>query len=389
VPQRNEIDRWIISELNRTLDAVIERMDAYDNYGACQRITEFVDALSNWYVRRSRDRFWAADKQATEKLDAYWTLFECLLTTTQMVAPFIPFLADTIWRNLTSVLQKIPPPGKGGAKGDDVPESVHLCGYPAPNPAWMNEELSERMSLVRLIASLGRNARNAASLKVRQPLAKVEVILADTKHQKWLEQHAAVIEEELNVRALEFSDDPAQYVEHEIVPNFKLLGPKLGKLLPKVKQWLGQQTGAALLENIRDNGLIDLTLDGQAIALTREEVEVRIKPRPGWAAANDQGVVVVLSTELTPELIAEGLARDAVRLIQDQRKEIGCEYTDRIEIGVVTKSQELQQAIEKFGDYITKETLGSKLEFKPIAGVTPVGAKLGDDTLELFVRRLS
>ena len=148
-------------------------------------------------------------------------------------------------------------------------------------------------------------------LKVRQPLAKVEVILADTKHQAWLEEHAAVIEEELNVKQLEFCDDPSLYVEHEVVPNFKLLGPKLGKLLPKVKQWLGQQTGADLLANIRDNGLIDLTIDGQAIALTREEVEVRIKPRPGWTSANDQGVVVVLSTELTQELIDEGVANDS------------------------------------------------------------------------------
>ncbi len=242
------------------------------------------------------------------------------------------------------------------------------------------------MNLVRLISSLGRNARNAASLKVRQPLAKVQVILADTRHQAWLEQHAAVIEEELNVRQLEFCDDPTQYVEHEIVPNFKLLGPKLGKLLPKVKQWLGQQTGAALLENIRDNGQIDLTLDGQAIALTREEVEVRIRPREGWTSANDQGVVVVLSTELTPELIAEGLARDAVRSIQDRRKDIGCEYTDRIEIGIVTESAELRGAIEKFGDYIKKETLASKFVFELIPGVEPVEVQLGDALLKVFVR---
>jgi isoleucyl-tRNA synthetase len=349
-------------------------MDAYDNYGACQHITEFVDALSNWYVRRSRDRFWAADKRGTEKLDAYWTLYEALVTTTKLVAPFVPFIAETMWQNLATVF------------GDRAGQSVHLCEFPAGESSIVDVALSEQMNLVRLIASLGLNARNAAALKVRQPLAKVEVILADTKHQAWLEQHAEVIEKELNVRQLEFSDDPAQYVEHEVVPNFKLLGPKLGKMLPKVKQWLGQQTGAALLENIRDNGLIDLTLDGQAIQLTREEVEVRIKPRPGWTSANDQGVVVVLSTELTPELIAEGLARDLVRLIQDRRKEIGCEYTDRIEIGIVTESSELRAAIEKFADYIKKETLASSLVFEPLAGVEPVELKLGDASLQLFVR---
>jgi isoleucyl-tRNA synthetase len=388
VNERGELDRWILSELSRTCAAVVERMDAYDNFGACQKITEFVDALSNWYVRRSRDRFWAADKRGVEKLDAYWTLYEALITATKLVAPFVPFMAETMWRNLAVEELGEPSSSESGRQHPALSphESVHLCEFPAGDASVVDVALSERMNLVRLIASLGRNARNAATLKVRQPLSKVRVILADTKHQKWLEQHAAVIEEELNVRKLEFSNDPALYVEHEVVPNFKLLGPKLGKLLPKVKQWLGQQTGAALLENIRDNGQIDLTLDGQAIALTREEVEVRIKPRPGWTSANDQGVVVVLSTELTPELIAEGLARDAVRAIQDRRKEIGCEYTDRIEIGVVTDSAELRAAIEQFAEYITKETLAMKLVFEPLPGVEPVEVKLGDASLKVYVR---
>jgi isoleucyl-tRNA synthetase len=250
----------------------------------------------------------------------------------------------------------------------------------------INEALSARMNLVRVIASLGRNARNAATLKVRQPLAKVEVILADTTHQAWLEEHAAVIKEELNVKQLEFCDDPSLYVEHEVAPNFKLLGPKLGKLLPKVKQWLGQQTGAELLANIRDNGQIDLELDGQAIALTREEVEVRIKPKPGWTSANDQGVVVVLSTELTPELIDEGVANDIVRLVQDRRKEIGCEYTNRIEVGLVTESSDVRRSVERFRDHIMKETLATRLVFEPLTGTDAAEVKLGDTKLDLYVR---
>jgi isoleucyl-tRNA synthetase len=373
IAKRSELDRWILSELNRACAAVVERMDAYDNFAACQRITEFVDALSNWYVRRSRDRFWAADKRGQEKLDAYWTLYEALVTTTKLVAPFVPFLAETLWQNVTGVFK-------------NRPESVHLCDFPTGDGSAIDEALSARMNLVRLISSLGRNARSAAALKVRQPLAKVEVILADTTHQAWLEEHAAVIEEELNVKQLEFCDDPSLYVEHEVIPNFKLLGPKLGKLLPKVKQWLGQQTGAELLANIRDNGQIDLTLDGQAIALTREEVEVRIKPKPGWTAANEQGVVVVLATELTPELLAEGLARDIVRIVQDRRKEIGCEYTDRIEVGLVTQSAELTAAIEKFRDYIAQETLAIKLVCEPLPGIEPVCVNVGGLELALYVR---
>ncbi len=152
---------------------------------------------------------------------------------------------------------------------------------------------------------------------------------------------------------------------------------------------MGQQTGAELLANIRDNGQIDLTIDGQAIALTREEVDVRIRPRPGWTSANDQGVVVVLSTELTPELVAEGLARDAVRLIQDQRKDTGCEYTDRIEVGIVTESSDARKAIEKFRDYIAAETLADKLVFEPLSDASAVESKLGDATLRLFVLRIA
>jgi isoleucyl-tRNA synthetase len=356
-------------------------MDAYDNFGACQRISEFVDALSNWYVRRSRDRFWAADKRAVDKLDAYWTLYEALVTSAKLVAPFVPFVAETIWQNLAGVFKKGPASAEPG-----VSESVHLANYPEADLTIVDEALSERMRLVRLIASLGRNARNAASLKVRQPLAKVEVILADTRHQSWLEEHAAVVEEELNVKQLEFCDDPAQYVEHEIIPNFKLLGPRLGKLLPKVKQWLGQQSGAGLLANFRDNSRIDLTIDGQAVALTREEVEVRIKPKPGWTAANEQGVVVVLATELTPELIAEGIARDIVRLIQDRRKEIACDYTDRIEVGLISSSPDVTNATRQFRDYIAQETLANAFGEQPLTGVEPIEADVLGNKITLYVR---
>jgi isoleucyl-tRNA synthetase len=371
--QRGELDRWILSELHSTVAAVVEAMDAYDNFAACGRISEFVDALSNWYVRRSRDRFWAADKQSPEKLDAYWTLYECLLTTSRLIAPFVPFLAETIWQNLAGVF-------KGSAA-----ESVHLCDFPSADDTVIDEALSERMNLVRHIASLGRNARNAAELKVRQPLSKVEVILANTTHQSWLEEHASVIADELNVKQVEFSDEPDKYVEHEVLPNFKLLGPKVGKLMPKVKQELARQSGAELLANIRDNGKINLTIDGQEVELTGDEVEVRIKAKPGWAAANDKGVVVVLSTELTPELIAEGLARDAIRVIQDRRKETGCDFTDRIQIGLIITTEELRLAIEQHRETIQQETLAESLSLTPI-GSKPVDVNIGGHLATLFIR---
>ncbi len=378
VAERSELDRWILSELNSAIATVVDRMDQYDNYTACQAIIEFVDALSNWYVRRSRDRFWAKDKRSQEKLDAYWTLYECLVTTTKMIAPFVPFLADNLWQQLA-----VSPFGKC------VVESVHLCDFPVADTGAIDTKLSERMNLVRHISSLGRQARSKAELKVRQPLAKVEVILADTTHQAWLEEHAGVIAEELNVKSVEYSDEPDKYVEHEVVPNFKLLGPKLGKLMPKLKPALNKENCAELLANIRDNGKVNVTVEGQAIELTTDEIEVRIKAREGWAAANAKGVVLVLSTELTPELLAEGLSRDLVRVIQDARKDLNCDFTDRIEIGIVAEAPELQAATEQYGEYVTRETLATAISLEALESVEPVSVKIGDYEAQVYVRVVS
>ena len=388
--ERNELDRWILSELHRTAAAVVERMDAYDNYAACAAITEFVDALSNWYVRRSRDRFWAKDTADVGKLDAYWTLYECLVATAKLVAPFTPFLAESLWQNL-AVAPFAP------ASAHRVADSVHLCDYPTGDAATIDHELSEQMNLVRHISSLGRQARTSAALKVRQPLARVEVILADTVHQAWLEEHAAVIADELNVKAVEFSDKPEKYVEHEVLPNFKLLGPKLGKLMPKVKGALAKQSGSELLANIRDNGKINLTIDGQEVELTGEEVEVRITAREGWTAANDKGVVVVLATELTEELIAEGLARDLVRAIQESRKNAGFDFTDRIVVGIQTDDESLRRAAVVWKDYIKNEVLCVQfgceatdvpIELGGLNGVDPVTIEVNGIGAQIFLARV-
>jgi isoleucyl-tRNA synthetase len=375
--ERSELDCWILGELGSMVTEVVRRMDTYDSYGACARITQYVDALSNWYVRRSRDRFWASDKQASEKMDAYWTLYECLVTTAKVVAPFVPFLAESLWQNLVA-----------SGFGDRVPESIHLCDYPevAEGLAAIDGQLSARMNLVRHISSLGRQARASAQLKVRQPLARVEVILVDNTHQQWLEEHAGVIADELNVKQVEYSDEPDKFVEHEVLPNFKLLGPKLGRLMPRLKQVLSEQSGAQLLANIRDNGQVNLTIDGQDVALTNEEIEVRLKARPGWASANDQGVVVVLATELTEELLAEGVARDLVRAIQEVRKELDCAFTDHIEVGVVGDSPLLTTAAGSHAETICRETLANSIVLEPLPGCQTHQMQIGDIEVELYVR---
>jgi isoleucyl-tRNA synthetase len=373
---RSELDRWIFSEMVRTVAGVVEHMDAYDNFSASQHIAEFIDAMSNWYVRRSRDRFWAADKDSVEKLDAYWTLYECLLVTTKLIAPFVPFIAEAMWQNLARV-----------PFGQRVPESVHLCEYPSFERYLADDSLSARMNLAREISSLGRSARSAAKLKVRQPLAKVEVVLADTTHLAWLREHTRLIEEELNVKAVEFTTEGHQYITYTVVPNFKRLGPRLGKNMPLVKKLLAQRDGGELLSQLKSAGKIALELPGQdAVELDEEDIEIRLEAKEGWSAAQGRQCVVVLSTELNDELIQEGVAKDVVRAIQDQRKEIACAYTCRILVGIVSQSEELLAAVRAFRDYIQQETLADDIQFEPIDGVEPVTREAGGHEFELYVK---
>ena len=381
IAKRSELDRWVLSELHRTTRIVIERMDAYDNFNACAQLIAFVDALSNWYVRRSRDRFWSEDKQDQNKLDAYWTLYECLLTTTKLIAPFTPFLAETMWQNLAVA--------GCGNHPDGTPrtaESVHLCDFPTADPSVIDEHLSAQMNLMREVVSLGRSARMGAKLKVRQPLAKVELCLAQNTHQAWLEQHAGLIREELNVKKVEFATRADEYVAYTVLPDLKKLGPKLGKRLNLVKQALAKVDAAALLQELETSKQATIELADGPLALDAEEVQVRLQAKPGWAAAHSGAGVVVVSTEVTPELVAEGLARDFVHSIQNIRKDMGCRYTDRIAIGIAGEADETVAAIQSFADYIQGETLANSLTFASLAGVVPVDVPVGGATLQVFVQ---
>jgi isoleucyl-tRNA synthetase len=376
IRDRAELDCWILSELNRTAAAVVERMDAYDNYSAAQRIIEFVDALSNWYVRRSRDRFWAEDKRDPDKLDAYWTLYECLLTTCKIVAPFVPFLAEAMWQNLACA-----------AFGNNVLESVHLADFPTGDPAAIDERLSAQMNLVREIASLGLAARMGAKLKVRQPLAKVEVILADRSQQAWLEGHVELLKKELNVKQVEFTQQADHYITYTVLPDLKRLGPRLGKKLPPVKNALSKADAAKLLAEMESAGKVSLVLDdGTSETLDRDDLQVRLQAKPGWAAAQGKHCVVVLSTELSPELVTEGIAREIVHAVQSCRKDRGCEYTDRIEVGIVSDSAVIRRAVEQFADYMRGETLAIELKLGPITGVDPIEVKISEEVATIYLR---
>ena len=354
--ERGELDRWILSELSRTAAEVVRTMDGYDSFAACGRLGEFVDALSNWYVRRSRDRFWAAG-QSADKGDAYWTLYECLLTTAKLVAPFVPFLAEALWQNLAVA------PFSGEKTGKvRVAESVHLCDYPEGEPAAVDETLSRRMALVREIVSLGRSARMGAKLKVRQPIACVEVVLADPAHTPWLEAHEELIREELNVKSVEFVQRAEQYITYTVLPELKRLGPRLGRRLPELRRLLAETDPAQLLVAQEAEGRVACTLAGEPVVLTAEDLQVRLAAKEGWAAAQGRSAVVVISTALTPELVAEGLAREVAHVINNCRKDMGCQYTDRVRLKVVTAAEDLLAAIQSFEEYLKRETLTVDLQ---------------------------
>ncbi len=371
--ERSEIDRWILSELNQTITTVTERMDAFDNYNACQAIIAFVDGLSNWYVRRSRDRFWASETNSSDKQDAYWTLYECLLELSKLIAPFVPFLAETLWQRLTE-----PFAGK-------VLKSVHWCDYPTTANDRVDPSLSESMKLLREIASLGRAARADAKLKVRLPLSKVEVVLAENSKIAWLQNHDELVREELNVKSVEYTTDGDQYVQYTVVPNFKRLGPKVGKQIPAVKKALAAADGNSLLTRLQSDGHVTIELPGGPLQLDSDDIEVRLQAREGWAAAQGLGCVVVLNTEVTDELRREGIAKDLIRNVQNQRKDIGCEYTDRIEIGVVSDDAEVAAAIKAHSEMICSETLAVRVLLEAIAGVEPVETEFG----KLYVKKVA
>ena len=376
IEQRSELDRWMMSELAAACKDVVDRMDRYDSYGACQSLNALVDALSNWYVRRSRSRYWAADKEAPEKLDAYWTLYESLVVIAKLIAPFTPFIAEVLWRHL-----------KGDLAG--VRESVHLCDYPDgsfPDGSFASADpvLNQRMALLREIASLGRSARMEAKLKVRQPLGRVEVTLADESHIEWLEKHDDIVREEINVKEIHYASGASPFVEYSVQPNFKKLGPRVGSLLPKVKQSLATAAGALLLEQMTLLGKITLTIDDRIIELDNEDIQVRMNAKAGWAASQGSHCVVALNTELTEALIREGIAKDAIRLIQDLRKKRQCNFTDRIEVTLQCEEPAIQIAILENHDFICSETLSVRLTMDS----SPSGVELEPVELADFTARL-
>ncbi|MDR2115554.1 MAG: isoleucine--tRNA ligase [Planctomycetaceae bacterium] len=385
IKARPQLDYWILGELNKTIKSVCEAMDQFDHYAACGELIAFVDALSNWYVRRNRDRFWSSateddPKKVTSKHDAYWTLYECLVVVTKLIAPFTPFLAENFWQRLVDT--------KNGGL-----ESVHLADYPKADENLINAKMLNEIKLMREIVSLGRAARSNGHLKVRQPLSGMKVLFSGDAVAKifWdsdVIDNVRVIQDELNIKSMKVIEDKSEfneYVSFSVLPDFKKLGKKLGKKLPEVKKMLSEADGAALLTEMDKNKKIVLKLSDGEVELTAEEIQIRLLAKEGWAAAQGSSCVVVLSTELTDELLAEGKAREIIRLIQDRRKELNLNYTDRILVGIETSSDLLAVALRQHIEYIKGETLAVDLKKNTIPNAEPITHTIDGENLILSV----
>jgi isoleucyl-tRNA synthetase len=313
-------------------------MDSYDITAAGRRIEQFVDDLSNWYVRRCRRRYWASE-MTTDKEAAYLTLHETLVTVAKLIAPFTPFLAEEIYTNLE--------PDLG---------SVHLADYPVPDENMIDPLLDSQMELARKVVYLGRAARNAVNIKNRQPLAKI-VVQATSEEQAQLMALADLVEDELNVRAIEFARDFAGFVSHKVKPRYDLLGPKHGKLMRTIASALAEADAASVARDVAAGCPVVLALEGVGdVSVLPEEISVETVAREGFRVETDNGRSVALDTVITDDLKMEGFARELVNKIQATRKEAGFEISDRIHT-VLAGGPESMRALAEHGEYLMGETL--------------------------------
>ena len=343
--ERPEIDRWALALLHRTVADVTDALEAYDVFAAGRAIESFVDQLSNWYVRRNRRRFWKAaagrDKQA-----AYLTLFECLHTVNRLMAPVMPFIAETVHQNLV--------------RGVDAaaPLSVHMSEWPVPDPAARDDSLIAEIDVVQRVVGLGRAARNSSGVRVRQPLSRLLVRTPDEASGAYVARHEAQILEELNVKAVEMLAADAELLSYRVKPNLPRIGKRFGKRVPVIRDALGAADGSAIAVAVAAGRTFDLEAGGEAITFEPEDVLVESTSAQGYACAEEGGYLVGLDTSLTDALEREGLARELVRTVQEARKQAGLDVSDRIALRI-EGTPEVTAALDAHRAYVMEETLAT------------------------------
>ncbi len=345
------MDRWILSKLNTLIAKVDDDLANYRVTESAGRLAAFVDELSNWYVRRGRERFWGkgmgGDKEA-----AFATLYHVLVTLSKLCAPFVPFLAEEIYQNL--VVNNVP----------GAPESVHLCDFPVSDPAAVHPEIEEQMDALVEAIQLGRACRNAANMKVRQPVQKLYV-----KGASFSREYQELCEDELNVKEVIFTEDARPFTTYLLKPQMRTLGPRFGKLLGKIGQKLQQLDGNEVVDTFARGEEVTFTIDDTEVKLAESDVLTEPMHKPGFTAAEDRGVTVVLDTNLTDELIAEGYAREVISKVQTMRKDTGFEVTDRIRL-TYECDDVLAAALKTYEEMIARTTLATAIA----RGTAPSGS---------------
>jgi isoleucyl-tRNA synthetase len=343
--ERTDLDRWALSRLQETIAVVRERLDDFDATTAGRAVQSFVDELSNWYVRRSRRRFWDGDPAA------FATLRECLVTVAQLIAPFTPFIADEIYDNL-----------------DGAEPSVHLCDFPFPGER--DSELEQAMAVARETVRLGLAARGQAKVKIRQPL-RAAVVVATGAEREAIQRLSGLVREELNVRHLRFVSEADELGEVEIKPNYRTLGPRFGKQMPLVAAAVAGLDAARAAARLRDGGLVAVTVGGTDQELGPEDLLLTMKPLEGYQVEREGSHAVALELEIDDSLRAEGWARDIVRAVQSARQAAGLEVSDRILL-TLDGDPELVTAARTHQEYIARETLATSVGYESLDGAEPV-----------------
>ena len=355
IKERPEIDRWILSELNSLILEVDNAYQSYEPTRAGRAIADFVDAhLSNWYVRLSRRRFWKSEDN-TDKLSAYQTLYTCLETVARLGSPIAPFFCEQLYRDLNNVT------------GRNKAESVHLTDFPVANTAFIDKALEERMEAAQLISSLVLSLRKKANIRVRQPLSKIMIPVANEEMKAQIEKVSHLIKSEVNIKEIEFLSPDNNILVKNVKPNFKTLGKKYGKQMKQIQAYFTNMSQDEI-HAFEKNGGTHLNVDGVDVELTLEDALISTQDIPGWAVTSQDDLTVALDMTITDELMQEGLAREIVNRVQNLRKTGGFEVTDRIEL-LIEKNDKINNAVAKYGDYICNETLATITEVDALEGV--------------------
>jgi len=337
------MDKWILSKLNTLVKDVDDHLTNYRIPESARAIADFVDELSNWYVRRGRERFWgkgmAGDKEA-----AFITLYTVLVTLSKVIAPFVPFMAESLYQNLVRSVD------------ETAPESVHLCDFPTYDESLIDAHMEEQMEALLNVIQLGRACRNLASMKVRQPASCLYV-----KGAAFDEAYRALAKDELNVKDVIFTEDARAFTTYLLKPQMRTLGPKYGKLLGQIGNKLKELDGNDVVDAFNKGETVAFTLGDTEVVLNKDDVLTQATQKPGFMAQEDKGVTVVLDTNLTPELIQEGYVREMISKVQTMRKDADFDVTDRIHI-CYQAGETLQKAIEAGKDMILSAVLGLTLE---------------------------